>query len=82
MSRRENAPDFVKCELGIHVADFIAYLKSHEKQSGWVNIHIKESKGGKLYADLNDYDPNKKDGSAETTVEYPQDEINPADVPF
>lgn len=50
---REGAPDYVKGSLSIKVADFMAFLQQHEKPDGWVNLDIKESKGGKLYAELN-----------------------------
>ena len=51
------APEFVKGSLSVKVADFVAFLKEHETNSGWVNIDIKESREGKLYCELNTYMP-------------------------
>lgn len=94
---RPNAPAWVKASLSFKVADFIAFLQKHQTNSGWVNVDVKESKGGKLYCELNDYKPKRPDSldepaerpaqepkKASTTdaVEYPIDDINPDDIPF
>jgi hypothetical protein len=49
-----NAPDFVKGSLSIKVSEFSAFAQQHQKE-GWLNIDLKESKGGKLYAELNTF---------------------------
>ena len=48
-------PDWIKGQIGIKVSDAIDYLKEHENDRGYVNLDLKESKGGKLYLDLNTY---------------------------
>jgi len=48
---KDAKPDFVKCRISIKVDDFGAFMLKHEKD-GWVNIDVKESKKGKLYAEL------------------------------
>jgi len=57
---RENAPDFVKGSISIKCAEFYDYMKANIKD-GWLNIDLLESKGGKYYAKLNDYNPEKKE---------------------
>jgi hypothetical protein len=52
---REGAPDFVKGSLSIKTEEFTKFLIDHTKPEGWCNIDIKESKGGKLYCELNQY---------------------------
>lgn len=52
---RENAPEFVKGSLSIKIDEFITFLKQHEKK-GWVNLDLKESKGLKLYFELNTWE--------------------------
>lgn len=54
-----NAPDFVKAKLSIKVEDFTKFLEAHAKGDGWVNIDVKESKGGKWYCQLDHW---TKDG--------------------
>ena len=54
---RDNAPDFVKANLVINVAELQAWLA---QRSGEVRIVIKESRNGKFYASENDYKPNGK----------------------
>ena len=82
---RENAPDFVKGSLSVKVDDFIAFLHEHNTNAGWINIDIKESKGGKLYCELNQYKPEKpnlepKENAA--VIEYHEDEIDESSIPF
>ena len=57
VSRRDNAPEFVVCQLGVHVDKFIAWAKQHENQAGFVNVDVKRSKNGNLYAELNAWKP-------------------------
>jgi len=56
----ERAPDFVKASISIKVADLMAWLQSRDGE--WVNLDVKESKGGKWYAAVNTYKP--KEGGA------------------
>ena len=57
---REGAPDFVKGALSIKVGEAIAFLQKHNN-AGWVNLDLKNSQGGKLYLQLNDWKPTPKD---------------------
>jgi hypothetical protein len=56
----QNAPDFVKVGISIKCADFLAYMKEHNVD-GWCNIQVKESKGGKWYAEKDTFTPSKKE---------------------
>ena len=57
----ENAPDFVKASISIKVEDLGKWLREKYKaKQEWVNIDVKESKGGKWYAAVSTYDPKKK----------------------
>jgi hypothetical protein len=53
-----NAPEFVVGKISIKVADAIKSLRENET-NGWVNLDIKKSKQGKLYAQINEW---KSDG--------------------
>lgn len=44
----EKAPDFVKASISIKVKDLEKWLG--DRSEDWVNIDVKESKGGKWYA--------------------------------
>ena len=70
---KEGAPDFVKGHISIKAPELIAFLQKHAKADGWVNIDMKKSKdGGKLYFQLNEWTPPKKEG----------EEITPEDLPW
>jgi hypothetical protein len=90
-----NAPEFVKARLSIKVQDAIAFLKEHEKQSGYVDLDVKESREGKWYVELNEYQPKERsqrepnvqrgprhDSTRVSDLAYPKDDINPDDIPF
>jgi hypothetical protein len=54
----ENAPDFVKCAISIKRKELGNWLRAQD--GDWINIDVKESKGGKWYAAVNDYKPENK----------------------
>lgn len=83
--RRDNAPDFVIANLAFKVDEFITYLQ--EQKSEWVNIDIKNSKGGKMYADLNDWKPeNTQASNSANPMNKPapkkEETISIEDIPF
>tara|TARA_R110001592_G_scaffold143176_3_gene365818 strand:- start:98 stop:304 length:207 start_codon:yes stop_codon:yes gene_type:complete len=51
----EKAPDFVKCGLSIKRADLITWLTGQTDE--WINVQVKESKGGKWYAEVDTWKP-------------------------
>lgn len=75
---REGAPEFVKATLSIKTEEFVAFLEAHTKADGWCNIDVKESRGGKWYAELNSW---TKGGKVEA-VEPTTDEPDPSQIPF
>jgi len=80
-----NAPDFILGGVSFKVDEFIAFLQAHNTNAGWVNVDIKESKGGKWYCELNTYKPDRPNLEPKEevpTIEYPEEEINPDDLPF
>lgn len=50
---REGAPEFIKGSISIKLKDFFEFAKQHNNGTGWMNIDLKKSKGGKLYLSLN-----------------------------
>lgn len=85
---REGAPEYIKGSVSIKVADFIPFVEKYTKE-GWVNLDLKESKGSKLYFELNTWSKGqeKKVPQSEMTnsdgspIPFPND-IDPNDVPF
>ena len=91
VKRRPKAPDFVKCSLSFKMAEFTKFARANHSD-GWLNIDIKLSKGGKLYAELDTWKPDKAN-SPQTNDEWgeahqpPQQNFDPPnqqdeDVPF
>ena len=75
----EKAPDFVKGKLSFKVLDAIKFLEANVNNAGYVNCDIKESKGGKIYVELNTFKVEKPESLKEET----QEESNLDDsVPF
>jgi len=78
---RDGAPEFVKAAISIKVADLSVWLHNKMKEGAeWVNVDVKESKGGKWYAAVNTYKP--KEGSAPKPTGKPADDIDSDSIPF
>lgn len=71
---RDGAPDFVKGSVSVKVAEFTEFIKKHDN-NGWVNLDVKESKGGKMYMELNTWKP-------EGESEAPKEGENDQSIPF
>ena len=56
VKRNPNAPDFVICSLSLKCEELVAFMRKHHKDK-WVNIQVKQSKGGKYYAELDTWQP-------------------------
>lgn len=52
---RQGAPDFIKGAISMKRAELITWLQGRNDE--WINIDVKESRGGKLYCQLNDWKP-------------------------
>lgn len=86
----ENAPSFVKARLSIKVDEAIEFLRENRKVSGYVDLDLKESKGGKLYLELNEWgqkEEAEEEQAAPTApkqrnYEYPKDVIDEGPIPF
>jgi single-stranded DNA-binding protein len=53
----EKAPDFVICKLSIKREQLIEWLEGRDDE--WINGDVKESKGGKYYASVDNWKPNQ-----------------------
>ena len=71
------APDYVKASISIKVEDLGKWLRAKYKAGNeWVNIDVKESKGGKWYAALSTFKPKAKEQSK------PAGKFDDEDIPF
>ena len=70
------APDFVKAKIALNVEALGKYLRTkYQAGEEWVRLDVKESKGGKWYAAINDWKPDDQSGP-------PSQEDLDDDVPF
>ena len=77
----QNAPDFVKCAISIKVADLSEWLAGREED--WVNIDVKESKGGKWYAAVSTFKPKAREQEQKPGANVPAAEYDDGtDLPF
>ncbi len=49
------APEFVKGQISINIEKFIPWAQANADQRGWINLDVKESKGGNIYCELNTF---------------------------
>jgi hypothetical protein len=70
-----NAPDFVKAAISIKVDDLTEWLSARDEE--WINIDVKESRGGKWYAAVSTFKPKQqqeqKPGANVPAGEYEDD---------
>jgi len=52
---RDNAPDWIKCNISLKVDDLKAWLA--EQNEEWVNVQVCESKNGNWYAEVDTWKP-------------------------
>lgn len=55
----QNAPAFIKCTLSFKVEEFIQCLQQNNN-AGWVNMDVKLSQKGTLYAEIDNWQPNQQ----------------------
>ena len=67
-------PSWVKGQIGIKVTDAIDWLNQNVNDRGYVNLDLKESKGGKLYLDLNTYVSRDETSASVPEPETPEEE--------
>lgn len=57
----EKAPDFVKAQISIKVADLGVWLREkHKAGEEWVNLDVKEARSGKWYAAVSTFKPKER----------------------
>jgi hypothetical protein len=77
----EKAPSFVKANISIKREELIEWLNS--QQGDWVNVDIKESQGGKWYAEVNDWKPEgTRVGGQGERGDAPHEGDGEQDLPF
>ena len=80
-----NAPDFVKASISIKVEDLGKWLREQYKAGNkeWINVDVKESKGGKWYAAVSTFKPKEKSpqDSPKFAPKRPMDDMTD-DIPF
>jgi hypothetical protein len=78
-------PDFIKAKGSIKRQELIAWLQGGNSE--WINFDLKESKGGKWYAAIDDWEPDSQKqeynkGAAEAKKAMaPADDLDD-DIPF
>ena len=55
---KDGAPDFVKCSISIKRKDLGNWLRNKDEE--WINIDVKESKGGKWYCAVDNWKKEQK----------------------
>lgn len=66
--RNANSPDFVVGKQSIKVDEAVAFLQANQK-NGWVNLDVKQAKGGNYYLELDTWEA--KGGAATTATHNP-----------
>jgi thiol:disulfide interchange protein len=78
--RNDKAPEFVIGRQSIKVDEAIAFLQQRQK-NGWVNIDIKQAKGGNYYCELDTWEAKPQGADASSTEQNYQAAANKAAEP-
>lgn len=85
VKRSPNAPDFVICNLSLKCDELVAFMRQHHKEK-WVNVQVKQSKGGKYYAELDTWQPTQGQaataGIADARQAAQPDDFESDTIPF
>ena len=77
----QKAPSFVKARISIKVAELREWLEARPENEEWVNVDVKESKGGKWYAAVSTFKP--KPDRDEDTPDGPRGKADDdEEIPF
>lgn len=57
---RDGAPEFIKGRLSVRAEQAIPFIQAHANERGYVNLDLKVSKEGKLYLQLDNWNPPAK----------------------
>lgn len=76
-----DTPDFILLDVSIKAHDFFLWCQSHQDSKGCVNITIKRSKSGVVYADLNTWKPTVKDSETGEVVPDQQQPVRKTFTP-
>ena len=80
--RNETAPEFVIGGISVKVDEATKFLSVNAK-NGWVNLDVKQSKGGKYYMELNTFEPKSSGGNSPAVAEKENFKVAAGDgLPF
>ena len=74
-NRESYFPDYVICKLAFVESEFKQFMADHSK-NGWLNLEVKRSQNGKVYVELDTFEPKKQ------SDENVGSDDGSADVPF
>lgn len=76
---RSRAPVWIKGHISVSVAKFLDFAQANMDERGWLNIDMKESKGGKIYLELDTWKPGAR--KYHETIEKAEEERPPDELP-
>ena len=56
---KEAKPEYILCKMSFQLERFQQFCNENNNSSGYVNIEIKRSQSGRLYASLDTWEPTK-----------------------
>ncbi len=79
----DKAPNFILLDMSFKPHEFFTWCQDHIDSKGWVNIQVKKSQKGTLYAELNSWKKKEEIPVEEPTPE-PVVDTQPdlSDIPF
>lgn len=60
----DKAPDFILLDMSFKPHEFFTWCQDRMDEKGWVNVQVKKSQKGTLYAELNTWKPKEQSQEA------------------
>lgn len=66
----DKAPNFILLDMSFKPHEFFTWCQERMDEKGWVNIQVKRSTKGTIYAELNTWKPTKTPEQTQATEDY------------
>jgi hypothetical protein len=76
-NKHEKAPDFVLGQISIAVDQFIDYLQQNYQPTDKARFQVKRSKEGKIYCEVDTWQPNGERSEPKQQAPQPQSQYQP-----
>lgn len=76
----DKAPEFILLQMGFNATKFFRWCQEHQDDKGWVNVTIKKSTKGNIYAELDTWKPHIESRGLPPIADVPEPKLEDFDI--